>query len=243
MRLDAWLVERGHFESRARAQAAIKAGLVRLNNAVIQKPSQKVASDDSIDVVGDVHPFVSRGGVKLQAALRAFDVDPAGLICLDLGASTGGFTDLLLREGALKIYAVDVGIGQLHSSIASDPRVINLEKTHVDRLDRSLVPDDIQLMVCDVSFISLKRALPNVLSLAAPVARLIALVKPQFEVGPSNIGKGGIVKPGTDLDAIPQEIGAWIDAQPKWNFDRFMDSPIAGGDGNREFLLAASRTT
>ncbi len=240
-RLDAYLVEAGHFPSRARAQAAVKRGLVTVNGAPA-KPAQSVQEADEIVIDGDVHPFVSRGGVKLDAGLRGFAIDPAGKICLDLGASTGGFTHTLLRAGARKVYAVDVGAGQLDQEIAADPRVVNLERTHARDLDRALVADPIDLVVCDVSFISLRKALPPALALAAPRARLVALVKPQFEVGRARIGKGGIVRPGYENTyGVAEEIGAWIDAMPGWRYLCFMESPIAGGDGNREFLLAAAR--
>ena len=253
MRLDSYLVEQGHFESRARAQAAIKAGLVCVNGAVASKSSQSVAPESNVEIAGDVHPYVSRGGVKLEAALRAMEIEPAGRISLDLGASTGGFTDALLRAGAAKVYAVDVGRGQLHERIAGDPRVINLEQTHAKDLDRTLVPDPIDIIVCDVSFISLTKALPPALELAAPVcdgaqimdrprsrrgARLIALIKPQFEVGRAALGKGGIVKPGFENnEGVAERLSRWLSEQPGWTSTGYVESPIRGGDGNREFLL------
>lgn len=240
MRLDQYLVEQGLFESRARAQGAIKAGLVRVNGAVAAKASQNIPQDAKIEVDGDIHPYVSRGGVKLEAALKAMEIDPAGKVCLDLGASTGGFTDVLLRAGAAKVYAVDVGIGQLHEKIASDLRVVNLEQTHAKDLSRAIVPDPIDVIVCDVSFISLKKALPPALALAAPGARLAALVKPQFEVGPSRIGKGGVVKEGREnAEGIAEALCDWIGEQEGWRATGYIESPIAGGDGNREFLMGA----
>ncbi len=240
-RLDEFLVARGHYTSRARAQNAIKAGFVRVNNAVVLKPAHKVSGSDVVTAAGDVHPYVSRGGVKLAAALDAFGVNPHGIKCLDLGASTGGFTDVLLRRGAAKVYAVDVGRGQLHPSL-KDNRVVNMEKTHANDLTATLIPDTIDLIVCDVSFISLKKALPPALSLTGNSAQLIALVKPQFEVGPEQIGKGGIVKPGRDnAGGVAEDIGDWIDGQAGWRFGGYIASPITGGDGNREFLLAASK--
>jgi len=183
------------------------------------------------------------GGGKLDAALRAMEIDPAGKTCLDLGASAGGFTDVLLRGGAVKIYAVDVGSGQLHGQIAADPRVVNLEKTHAKDLSRKLIPDPIAVIVCDVSFISLRKALPPALALGAPGARLVALVKPQFEVGRSKIGKGGIVKPGAEnAEGVAEAMHAWISMQPGWRSTGYMESPISGGDGNREFLLGAVKS-
>ena len=243
MRLDQYLMEQGFFQSRARAQAAIAAGLIRVDGVVAAKASQKISSSAEVSVAGDVHPFVSRGGLKLDAALRSMGVDPAGKVCLDLGASTGGFCDVLLNHGAAKIYAVDVGQGQLHPKIAHDPHVINLEKTHSKDLTVALIPDPIDVIVCDVSFISLKKALPPALALAAPNARLVALIKPQFEVGKSQIGKGGIVKPGDENSIVLcEDMEAWISGQPGWTSTGYRQSPIKGGDGNQEFLLGATKT-
>jgi 23S rRNA (cytidine1920-2'-O)/16S rRNA (cytidine1409-2'-O)-methyltransferase len=243
MRLDAYLVQHGCFESRARAQAAVKAGLVRIGGAVATKPSASVPAGAEVNVDGDVHPYVSRGGVKLEAALCAFETDPAGKVCLDLGASTGGFTDVLLKRGAAKVYAVDVGTGQLHPSLLGDPRVVALERTHAKDLSRKLIPEAIDVLVCDVSFISLKKALPPAMALCAPGARLVALIKPQFEVGRSRIGKGGIVKLGyANSYGVCEDICAWICEQEGWKAPTFMASPVAGGDGNKEFLLGAIKT-
>jgi 23S rRNA (cytidine1920-2'-O)/16S rRNA (cytidine1409-2'-O)-methyltransferase len=238
-RLDEILVERGDFRSRARAQAAIRSGFVRVDGAVATKPGHAVRADAKIEVAGDIHPFVSRGGVKLQAALGAFDIDATRKTCLDLGASTGGFTDLLLRAGAAKIYAVDVGHGQLDVKIASDARVINLEKTHARDLSRAMVPDAVELIVCDVSFISLRKALPPALALAGPNAALVALIKPQFELGPQAIGKGGSVLAGDEeIAALIDATRAFLDDQG-WQVIGVIDSPILGGDGNREHLIGA----
>ncbi|MEO1242803.1 MAG: TlyA family RNA methyltransferase [Pseudomonadota bacterium] len=242
MRLDLYLVEHGLYESRARAQAAIAAGLVKVDGAAAVKPSQKISGGADIQIAGDVHTFVSRGGVKLDSALRSMEIEPAGKICLDLGASTGGFCDVLLSHGAAKIYAVDVGQGQLHDRIAQDPLVINLEKTHAKDLTAALIPDPIDVIVCDVSFISLKKALPPALALAAPGARLVALIKPQFEVGRAQLGKGGIVKPGyKNTYAVCEDMSAWIDEQAGWKSAGYMESPIKGGDGNREFLVGGRK--
>ncbi len=239
MRLDHYLVQHGLAESRAKAQAAIAAGLVSIDGAAALKPAQKVAPGARVALEGEVHPYVSRGGVKLEAALRAMKVDPAGKTCLDLGASTGGFTDVLLMRGAAKVYAVDVGTGQLHEKIAGDSRVISLEKTHAKDLTPALIPDPIEVIVCDVSFISLKKALPPALALAAPGAMLIALIKPQFEVGREGLGKGGVVKDGLGEKAAA-DIRAWIE-DLGWNVIGLIDSPIKGGDGNTEFLLGAMK--
>lgn len=243
MRLDLYLVGNGCFESRAQAQEAIRAGLVRIDGDVASKPSQTVGAGEKISVDGAAHPFVSRGGVKLDAALRTMEIDPAGKICLDLGASTGGFTDVLLRAGAAKVYAVDVGTGQLHEKIRNDLRVVALEQTHAKDLSSTLIPELVEIIVCDVSFISLKKALPPALTFAAPGARLVALIKPQFEVGRSRIGKGGIVKAGyANSYGVAEDICEWLAAQPGWKPTGYIDSPIAGADGNREFLIGAIRS-
>ncbi len=241
-RLDLYLVETGAFKSRARAQQAVKAGCVRVDGAVCLKPSHMLREGAVVDIAGDAHPYVSRGGLKLAAALRHFGVDAQGRVCLDLGASTGGFCDVLLRAGARRIYAVDVGAGQLDPSIAADPRIINMEKTHARDLSASTAPEPIELLTCDVSFISLKKALPPALALGAPRARLVALVKPQFEVGRAAIGKGGLVKPGRrNAEGVAEGICAWLDGQAGWRAEGYIPSPIDGGDGNREFLVCGVR--
>ncbi len=239
MRLDQYLVQTGLMESRARAQEAIAAGLVTVNGACATKSSQKVTEDADIAVTGVVHDFVSRGGMKLEAALEHFGFDVSEKICLDLGASTGGFTDVLLRAGAAKVYAVDVGQGQLHEKIAGDPRVVNLEKTHAKELTRDLAPEPIGVIVCDVSFISLKKALPFAFALAAPSCMLATLIKPQFEVGRDGIGKGGLVKEGL-AEPCAQDMVQWVESLG-WTVCGLIDSPILGGDGNREFLLGATK--
>lgn len=243
-RLDQILVERGAFASRARAQGAIRAGLVRVGGVVAGKPATMAPDDAVIEVDGDVHDYVSRGAMKLEGALGTYEVDPAGKICLDLGASTGGFTEVLLRNGAAKIYAVDVGTGQLHPTLIADSRVVNLEQVHAKDLSHALIPDPIEIIVCDVSFISLKKALPCAMALAAPGARLIALIKPQFEVGRSRLGKGGIVKPGyANTYGVCEDINAWLSEQPGWKSLKWMTSPIEGGDGNKEFLIGAIKSS
>lgn len=239
-RLDAKLVERGAFSSRARAQAAIKAGRVRVGGAIARKASLAIGDETPIVVEGDAHDYVSRGGVKLEAALVAFNIEVADKTCLDLGASTGGFSDALLKRGARRIYAVDVGQGQLHEKIRDDPRVVSFEKTHARDLSRSLIADPIDIIVCDVSFISLKKALPPALSLAAPEACAVALIKPQFEVGPTRIGKGGLVRSQDALDAA-KDIEDWLSHLGGWSTIGLIESPISGGDGNREYLIGAVR--
>ena len=242
-RLDQYLVEQDHFESRARAQAAIKAGLVKIDGVAALKAAQSVRDGAVIEIEGDVHEFVSRGGVKLDGVLRALEVEPAGKVCLDLGASTGGFCDVLLRRGAAKIYAVDVGRDQLHEKIAGDPRVVNLEQTHAKDLSPALIKEPVDVMVVDVSFISLKKALPPALALAGPGARLAALVKPQFEVGRSRIGKGGIVKPGFQNSyGVASDLARWLSEQSGWKSTGYIESPIKGGDGNIEFFLGGIKS-
>ncbi|MEL7487514.1 MAG: TlyA family RNA methyltransferase [Pseudomonadota bacterium] len=240
-RLDVHLVDAGFFESRARAQAAIRAGAVRVGGVAASKGAMAVCAGDEIIVADRQDDFVSRGGVKLSAALDAFDINPQGLVCLDLGASTGGFTDVLLRRGAAQVYAVDVGRDQLHPKLRKDARVVNLEKTHAKQLTRAAAPKPFDLIVVDVSFISLRKVLPYALPLAARDARLVALVKPQFEVGPENIGKGGLVRPGREnAEGVVEAIAQWLDETRQWRVAASIESPIKGGDGNREFLLAAS---
>jgi 23S rRNA (cytidine1920-2'-O)/16S rRNA (cytidine1409-2'-O)-methyltransferase len=239
MRLDLFLVERGDFESRARAQAAVREGLVRVDGIVEVRPAAPTSAGARIEILGDVCPYVSRGGIKLEAALAAFAFDASGKICLDLGASTGGFTDVLLTCGAAKVYAVDVGRGQLHPKIAGDGRVVSLEQTHAKALTRTLVPDEIDFLVCDVSFIGLEKALPPALALCGPRASVVALIKPQFEVGRELVGKGGLVRERDARDAAAR-IALWIETQG-WAQIGLIDSPITGGDGAREFLIGAIR--
>lgn len=240
-RLDAFLVEERRFPSRTRAQAAIRAGLVRVNGVAATAPSAIVRPDAWVEVDGDIHDYVSRGGVKLAAGLAAFAVAPKGAVALDLGASTGGFTEVLLRAGAARVYAVDVGTGQLHAKITADARVVNLAQTAAKDLSRHLVPDLLDIIVADVSFISLKKALPPALALARGGARLVALVKPQFELGRKALGKGGIVTaPAEDITAMLQSFAPWLDASG-WRLDGIIASPILGGDGNEEHLLGATR--
>lgn len=239
-RADRMLVALGHFDSRAAAQAAIAAGRVTVDGRVIRKPAEPVSRDARI-TAAPAHPYVSRGGLKLAHALRTFGVDPAGLHCLDLGASTGGFTDVLLQAGAAGITCVDVGHGQLHPKIAADPRVVSHEGLNARDLTAQHFSAPPQLIVCDLSFVSLAKVLAVPLSLAGPDAVLIALFKPQFEVGPDHVGKGGIV---TDQEASGRALQAFLDYLTGigWRPDEPINSPIEGGDGNREFLVMARRT-
>jgi len=240
-RLDIALAARGLVRSRAEARRAIEAGLVTVGDRAAAKASEMVGDDEAITLAGPVHPYVSRGGLKLSHALDHFAIPVEERLALDVGASTGGFTDVLLRRGARKVYAVDVGHGQLDTSLRDDPRVVSLERLNVRAIDQAHVPEPVDLIVCDVSFIGLRVALPAALSLAAPGADLVALIKPQFEVGPSRVGKGGIVRDAALHRQACATISDWLDAQPGWSVRGIIDSPIKGGDGNLEFLIAAHR--
>jgi 23S rRNA (cytidine1920-2'-O)/16S rRNA (cytidine1409-2'-O)-methyltransferase len=237
-RADVTLVERGFFASRARAQEAIAAGLVQANGLPVRKASDMVPEGAEIAAEAP-HPYVSRGGVKLAAALDAFAIDPRDTTCLDVGSSTGGFTDVLLQRGAAHVYAVDVGHDQLHPKIAGDARVTSLEGTDARSLSPALVPEPIDLMVSDVSFISLKLVLPAAIALLKPKASMAVLVKPQFEAGRDHVRKG-IVRDATVHRAVCEDMEAFI-VSLGFTMLGIVPSPIEGGDGNREFLLGALR--
>lgn len=237
-RVDIALVEGGFFESRARAQEAIAAGLVTVNGQAVRKPSE-VIPDGSAILAQAPHPYVSRGGVKLAAALDVFSIDPRGCVCLDIGASTGGFTEVLLSRGAGHVYAVDVGHGQLHPKVATDPRVTSLEGTDARALTDALIPDPIDLLVADVSFISLKLVLPAAIRFLKPHATLAVLVKPQFEAGRDNVRKG-IVRDEAIHRAVCDDLTSFVSSLGFTPYG-IAPSPIEGGDGNREFLLGARR--
>jgi|SRR5262245_373778 len=238
-RIDRLLVERGLFESRAKAQAAIAAGRVTADGVVVGKPSDEIAADAELHAE-PAHPWVSRGGVKLAAALDHFRFDPAGRICLDVGASTGGFTEVLLARGARRVYAVDVGRGQLHGSLRTRSEVVSIEATDI----RTLVPTQLaprpDFVTVDASFISLKPVLPAALALAQSPARMLALIKPQFEAGRAAL-KNGIVRDPLVHGAVCEDIAAFV-ASLGWAVAGILPSPIAGGDGNREFFIAASHS-
>ncbi len=241
-RVDQALVDRGLAESRAKAQALVMAGLVFSETRRIDKPGQQVKPDTPLTVKGQPHPWVSRGGLKLESGLGHFGIRPAGLACLDVGASTGGFTDVLLSRGAAKVFAVDVGHGQLAWKLRQDGRVVVLERTNARYLTTREVPEPIDLIVCDASFIGLETLLPAPLALAAPRATLVALIKPQFEVGKGKVGKGGVVRDPALHREVCERVRAWIDGLAGWRALGVTESPIAGPEGNREFLLGAEKS-
>lgn len=236
VRADILLVARGFFESRARAQAAIEAGNVTAGGKRVQKASEQIPEAIEISAT-PAHRFVSRGALKLEAALDHFKIDPKGRICLDVGASTGGFTEVLLERGASKVYAVDTGTEQLHPRIRSDPRVVSLEQTDIRKLEDAEIPDHARLIVIDVSFISLEHVIPKALQFAAPHAELIALIKPQFEAGREHVKKGIVRDPEVHM-AVCQRVELLVGRQG-WRLRGTIQSPITGGDGNIEFLLYA----
>jgi 23S rRNA (cytidine1920-2'-O)/16S rRNA (cytidine1409-2'-O)-methyltransferase len=238
-RLDVALVERGLAETRAAAQRMIMAGLVFSGERRLDKPGYAIAADAALEVRGQPHPYVSRGGLKLEKALDHFAIPVAGRTALDVGASTGGFTDCLLQRGAAKVYAIDVGTNQLAWKLRTDSRVVSMEKTNIRGVTRAEVPEPIDLIVCDASFIGLRTALPAALALAAPGAHLVALIKPQFEVGKGRVGKGGIVRDPALHAEVCATISEWLAAQPDWRVLGVTDSPIEGAEGNKEFLIAA----
>ena len=243
IRLDVAMVERDLVESRSRAQAVIMAGLVYRDTQRLDKASVMVSPDDEIILKGRDHPWVSRGGVKLAHGLAHFQLDPAMMICADVGASTGGFTDVLLTQGAAKVYAVDVGHGQLDWKLRNDPRVVVLERTNARHLDGEMIPDPLDAIVCDASFIGLRTVLPAAMRLAKPGAFLIALIKPQFEVGKDQVGKGGVVRDPTLHKGVCDDIRGWMDGLPDWHVLGVEQSPIKGPEGNVEFLIAAVKKT
>lgn len=238
-RADVVLVERGLAESRAKAQALILAGKVFSGEKRIAKAGDLLAEGTPVAVRGQDHPWVSRGGIKLAHALDAFGLSPAGRIGLDVGASTGGFTDVLLTRGAARVYAVDVGHGQLDWKLRNDPRVVVLERTNARYLSAEQIPEPPGAVVCDASFIGLRTVLPAALALAAHGAFAVALIKPQFEAGPERVGKGGVVRDPAVHEEVCATIRDWWTALPGWRALGIEPSPITGPEGNREFLIAA----
>lgn len=241
LRLDQLLVERGLVESRTRAQALIMAGNVYSDTKRLDKAGQQVKSDIPIDIKGQDHPWVSRGGLKLEKGLKHFEISAEGKTCLDVGASTGGFTDVLLTNGAAKVYAVDVGQGQLAWKLRKDERVVVMEKTNARHLTAEDIAEPIDLVVCDASFIGLETVLPAALTLTAPGAHVIALIKPQFEVGKGRVGKGGVVREPELHQEVCDRIEAWLNELEGWSVLGITQSPIKGPEGNIEFLICGVR--
>nr|WP_298682244.1 TlyA family RNA methyltransferase [uncultured Dongia sp.] len=240
-RVDKLLVDRGLVETRAKAQALILAGLVYSDTRRINKAGDQIQLDAPLNVKGQDHPWVSRGGQKLAHGIEAFALPVKDLIAADIGASTGGFTDVLLTNGAAKVYAVDVGHGQLAWKLRQDPRVIVLEKTNARRLTVEQIPDALDIVVCDASFIGLETVLPAALALTKPEAWAVALIKPQFEVGPALVGKGGVVRDPALHEQVCARIEAWFGGLPGWTVLGISESPILGPEGNKEFLIAARK--
>jgi 23S rRNA (cytidine1920-2'-O)/16S rRNA (cytidine1409-2'-O)-methyltransferase len=239
-RADQLLVDRGLAESRARAQALILAGLVFSGERKIDKAGQALAADAPLSVRGKDHPWVSRGGIKLAHALDHFGWDATGAVALDVGSSTGGFTDVLLRKGAAKVFAVDVGTNQLAWSLRQDPRVAVHEQTNARYLTGEVVTEPVDMIVCDASFISLAKVLDKALDFARPGGRLIALIKPQFEAGRAEIGKGGVVRDPAVHARVCDAVDAWLEGRG-WTVEGVTASPITGPEGNVEFLIAARK--
>lgn len=238
VRIDQLIVERGLAESRARAQALVMAGLVFVGTRRIDKPGQTVADDADIDVRGRDHPWVSRGGIKLAHGLDHFGWDVTGAVAIDVGSSTGGFTDVLLNRGAARVYAVDSGTNQLAWKLRQDPRVIVHEQTSARILTADHIPEPVDLIVCDASFIGLAKVLDVPLGFARPGARLLALVKPQFEAGRDEVGKGGVVRDAAVHHRVCAEVAEWLTTRG-WQVAGTTPSPITGPEGNVEFLIAA----
>ena len=240
IRLDQLLVQRGLVESRAKAQARILAGDVLVDDRPVTKAGTPIPEDAPIRLRGEALPFVSRGGLKLAGALDHFQIDPSGWICFDAGASTGGFTDCLLQRGASKVYSVDVGTNQLHWKLRSDSRVVYMEQVNLRTWDATRIPDACRLLVADLSFISLRLAIPPIFPSLTPEAEAILLVKPQFEAGRDDVGAGGIVRDPAVHERVVQEIWAFFE-DTEMKPQGVCESPILGGEGNKEFLLHLKR--
>jgi len=241
LRADQLLVSRGLAESRTRAQALIMAGAVFSGERKLAKAGEMLAEDAPLEVRGKDHPWVSRGGIKLEHGLAHFGFDVSGAVALDVGSSTGGFTDVLLSRGAAKVYAVDVGTNQLAWKLRQDPRVVVLEQTNARYLTREQVPEPVDVVVCDASFIGLAKVLEAPLKLAKPGAKLVALIKPQFEAGREEVGKGGVVRDPAVHERVCSEAAAWVESQG-WRVLGVVESPITGPEGNVEFLLGAEKS-
>ena len=241
IRLDIALEQRGLAQSRSRARDAILRGTVRVNGTIVDKPGQPVAPGDAIVIDDPASRYVSRAALKLIAGLDAAGIDPAGRVCLDVGSSTGGFTQVLAERGAAKIYAVDVGTGQLHPSVRSLPAVVELEQTNANDLTQNHIPDPVDLLVCDLSFVSVTKVLAAPLALCRPGADAVILIKPQFEVGREAVGKGGIVTDDAAIARAVDGVTAFMQ-QNGWRKMTSLPSPIVGGDGNKE-IVAVFRLT
>jgi len=241
-RADQLLVEQGLAESRTKAQALILAGLVSCGERRVDKPGEQLAAGSALVLKGRDHPWVSRGGVKLAHALDHFRIVVEEKVALDIGASTGGFTEVLLARGARRVYAVDVGHGQLAWKLRQDPRVVVRERLNARHLTRADLPETVDVVTCDASFIGLSLVLPASLALADERAELVALVKPQFEVDRVQVGKGGVVRDPEIHREVCERAAAWVAAQPGWSVVGIVESPILGPEGNREFLLYARRS-
>jgi 23S rRNA (cytidine1920-2'-O)/16S rRNA (cytidine1409-2'-O)-methyltransferase len=240
-RADQLLVEQGLAESRTKAQALILAGLVSCNGRRVDKPGEQLAANLALALKGRDHPWVSRGGLKLVHALDHFDISVDGKVALDIGASTGGFTDVLLARGAKRVHAVDVGHGQLAWRLRQDPRVVVHERLNARFLTSVDIPEPVDIITCDSSFIGLATVLPAPLALAADRAELVALVKPQFEADREHVGKGGVVRDPAVQREVCERAAGWVSAQVGWVMTGIVESPILGPEGNREFLLYARR--
>jgi 23S rRNA (cytidine1920-2'-O)/16S rRNA (cytidine1409-2'-O)-methyltransferase len=240
IRVDQLLVERGHAESRTRAQALVLAGIVFSGETKLVKPGQTLPADAPLEVRGRDHPWVSRGGIKLAHALQVFGLDPAGVTAMDIGSSTGGFTDVLLSHGAVRVFAVDSGTNQLAWKLRQDSRVTVLEQTSARILTPVQIDAPCSWVVCDASFIGLSKVLEVPLKLAATPCQLVALIKPQFEVGRGEVGKGGVVRDAVLHQRVCDEVRGWLEGSG-WTVQGIAESPIKGPEGNVEFLIAAHR--
>jgi len=240
-RLDDLLVFKGIADSKTIAQSLIISGRIYVGEKKLDKPGHSISIAENIIFRGPLHPWVSRGGIKLAHALEEFELSVEGLIALDIGASTGGFTDVLLRNGAEKIYAIDVGYGQLHEKLLNSSKVISIERTNARYINNEAIKEDIDIIVCDASFISLKKILPESLKLSSVDAKLIALIKPQFEVGKKYVGKGGVVRDKKLRDSCCKDIKLWLENSMNWKVTGIIESPIKGPKGNIEYLIYAHR--